>query len=327
VTVGNLEISCGFAPGPHTPEQVRLAEDLGYERAWFFDSPALYQDIWVTMALAAERTERITLGTAVLVPGLRHPLTQASAIATLESLAPGRIVVAIGTGFTGREALGQKAMPWADTRTYIAQVKGLLEGEAMVIDGALVKMIPPDGYLPDRPINVPIVVAANGPKGFGVAKELGDGVMTVVGGNPDFDWSSLLTFGTVLDPGESPDSERVYAAAGPAVTVIYHAMYGSGPEALDGMPGGPEWRAAIDQLPEHLRHLTIHEDHCVAVTERDRPLLSGDGIVGFTMTGEADALRERLAAVAAAGTTEILYAPMGPDIPRELERFMEMARG
>jgi 5,10-methylenetetrahydromethanopterin reductase len=119
----------------------------------------------------------------------------------------------------------------------------------------------------------------------------------------------------------------VYAAAGPAVTVVYHAMYGSGPEALDGMPGGPEWRAEIDLLPEHLRHLTIHEDHCVAVTERDRPLLSGDGIVGFTMTGEADALRERLAAVAAAGTTEILYAPMGPDIPRELERFMEMARG
>jgi 5,10-methylenetetrahydromethanopterin reductase len=327
VTVANLEISCGFAPGPDTPEQVRIAEDLGYERAWFFDSPALYRDIWVTMALAAERTERITLGTAVLVPGLRHPLTQASAIATLEGLAPGRIVVAIGTGFTGRMALGQKAMTWADTRTYIAQVKGLLEGEAMVIDGAVVKMIPPDGFLPDRPIEVPIVVAANGPKGFDVAKELGDGVMTVVGSNPDFDWCSLLAFGTVLDPGESPESERVYAAAGPAVTVVYHGMYESDPAVLDAFPGGPEWRAEIDQLPEHLRHLAIHEDHCVAVTDRDRPLLSGDGILGFTMTGEAPALRERLAAVAAAGTSEILYAPIGPDIPRELERFMEMAKG
>jgi hypothetical protein len=45
------------------------------------------------------------------------------------------------------------------------------------------------------------------------------------------------------------------------------------------------------------------------------------------MTGEAPALRYRLAAVAEAGSTEILYAPIGPDIPRELERFMEMARG
>ena len=322
-----LEISCGFAPGPNTVEQVRLAEDLGYERAWFFDSPALYQDVWITMARAAEHTERIGLGTAVLVPGLRHPLTQASAIATVAGIAPGRVVVAIGTGFTGRMALGQKAMTWADTRTYIAQIKGLLEGEAMVVDGAVVQMIPPDGFMPDRPIDVPIVVAANGPKGFGVAQELGDGVMQVVGSNPDFDWCSLLAFGTVLDPGEPPDSERAYAAAGAAVTVVYHGMYESDPAILDAFPGGPEWRAEIEKIPSHLRHLALHEDHCVAVTERDRPLLSADGLLGFTWTGEADVLRERLDAVAEAGTTEVLYAPMGPDIPRELDAFMTMARG
>ena len=54
----------------------------------------------------------------------------------------------------------------------------------MVIDGAVVKMIPPDGFLPERPIEVPIVVAANGPKGFAVAHELGDGVMSIFGGQP-----------------------------------------------------------------------------------------------------------------------------------------------
>ena len=118
------------------------------------------------------------------------------------------MVVAIGTGFTGRMALGQPALPWADTRTYIAQVRGLLEGESMVIDGAIVKMIPPDGYLPPRPISVPILVAANGPKGFAVAHELGDGVMSIFGSYPEFEWCALLAFGTVLDPGESPDSDR-----------------------------------------------------------------------------------------------------------------------
>lgn len=327
VSSPNLEISCGFAPGPHTVEHARLAEDLGYERVWLFDSPALYQDVWVALARVAEHTERVGIGPAVLVPGLRHPLTQASAIATVESLAPGRLVVAIGTGFTGRMALGQRAMAWADTRTYIAQVKGLLEGESMVIDGAVVKMIPPAGFLPDRPIDVPIVVAANGPKGFGVAKELGDGVMSVIGSNPDFEWCSLLAFGTVLDPGEPPDSERAYAAAGAAVTVVYHGMYESDPAILDAFPGGPEWRAEIETIPAHLRHLALHEDHCVAVTDRDRQLLSGDGITGFTWTGEAAALRERLDMTAAAGTTELLYAPIGPDIPRELEAFMKMARG
>ena len=63
----------------------------------------------------------------------------------------------------------------------------------------------------------------------------------------------------------------------------------------------------------------------VTVTERDRPLLSGEGITSFTWTGEADALRARLDATAEAGTSEILYSPMGPDIGRELRTFMEMA--
>jgi 5,10-methylenetetrahydromethanopterin reductase len=273
----------------------------------------------------AEATERVGIGPAVLVPGLRHPLTQATAIATLAGLAPGRLVVAIGTGFTGRMALGQKPLTWAATRTYLAQVKGLLEGEAMVVDGAVVKMIPPAGYLPARPLDVPIVVAANGPKGLEVAKELGDGVMSVLGSFPEFDWCSLLAFGTVLDPGEPPDCDRVIAAAGPAVSVVYHGLYEGSRDAVDALPGGAEWRAELERVPEHLRHLAVHEDHLAAVTERDRPLMSGQGITSFTWTAEAPVLRERLDAVAAAGTTEVLYGPMGADVPRELEAFMAMA--
>jgi 5,10-methylenetetrahydromethanopterin reductase len=321
-----IQISCAFPPGPNVVEYARIAEDLGYERIWLYDSPALYPDVWVTLAQVAESTTRIGLGPAVLVPGLRHPLTQASAIATLEALAPGRTVVAIGTGFTGRMALGQRPLPWADTRTYIAEVKGLLEGEAMVIDGAVVKMIPPEGYLPDRPLSVPILVAANGPKGFAVAHELGDGVMSIFGSYPDFEWCAVLAFGTVLDPGESPDSERALAAAGPALTVVYHGMYESDPSIVDSLPNGPEWRAALERVPEHIRHLAIHEDHLVGVPERDRPLLSGEGLTNFTWTGEAAALRARLDATAAGGTTEILYGPIGPDIERELTAFMTMAR-
>ena len=76
----------------------------------------------------------------MLVPHLRHPVTQASAIATVAGLAPGRLVVAIGTGFTARMAMGQRPLTWAETRTYIAQVKGLLAGESMVVEGKVVKL-------------------------------------------------------------------------------------------------------------------------------------------------------------------------------------------
>ena len=66
--------------------------------------------------------------------------------------------------------------------------------------------------------------------------------MSIFGSYPEFEWSSLLAFGTVLDPGESPDSERAFAAAGPALTVVYHGMYESDPELVKTLPGGVEWR-------------------------------------------------------------------------------------
>jgi 5,10-methylenetetrahydromethanopterin reductase len=318
-----MEISCAFPPSLASVEHIVLAEQLGYERAWLYDSPALYGDIWVVAALAAERTSRISLGPAVLIPNLRHPLTQASAIATLEQLAPGRIVVAIGTGFTGRMAMGHKALTWAYTRRYIEQVQGLLRGEKVEVEGRIVQMLHADAFAPARPIRTPIVVAANGPKGLATAHDIGDGVMTVAVADPSFAWCSVLAFGTVLDDGESPGSERVFAAAGPGMTVVYHAMYEGDPASVDGLPGGPEWRKRIEEFPENERHLAVHEDHLVRVTDRDAPLLDGDLLKSFSWTGTRAEIKARLDAVEQAGASEILYAPMGPDIPRELEAFLE----
>jgi 5,10-methylenetetrahydromethanopterin reductase len=320
-----MDISCAFPPNPDAVEHIVEAERIGYRRAWLYDSPALYGDVWAIMALAATRTERIGLGPAVLIPNLRHPLVTASAITTIEQLAPGRTVVAIGTGFTGRLALGQPALRWSYVQTYVEQLRALLRGEPVEVEGAMVQMLHPEGHAPKRPVDVPIVIAANGPKGLAVAKELGDGVMTIGGGQPEFDWCAALTLGTVLDDGEDPGSARAFAAAGPALTVVFHGMYEGNPEAVDGLPGGAAWRAELEKTAPELRHLAIHEDHLVAVTERDRPLLNGDLLKAFTWTGTRDEVRDRLAMVEAAGVTEILYAPMGPDISRELHAFADAA--
>jgi 5,10-methylenetetrahydromethanopterin reductase len=320
-----VDVSCAFPPGPEVVEHAVVAESLGYERAWLYDSPALYPDVWVTLARVAERTERIGLGPAVLIPSLRHVLVQATAIATLEGLAPGRTVAAVGTGFTGRMALGQQPLPWAAVEDYLRQLRALLRGEQVEVDGSVVRMIPPAGFLPARPVDVPILVAANGPRGLQVAKELGDGVMTIGSGQPEFDWCAVLAFGTVLDEGEQPTSPRALEAAGPALTVVYHGMYEANPAAVDSLPGGSEWRERLETLPATVRHLTVHEDHLVRVTERDAPILDGHHVAAFTWTGSSRQLRGRLDELEAAGATEILYAPMGGDIPRELAAFGAMA--
>jgi 5,10-methylenetetrahydromethanopterin reductase len=320
----SMQISCAFPPSPSVLPHVRHAEELGYARAWLYDSPALYGDVWAVLSLAATQTQRIGLGPAVLVPNLRHPLVQASAIGTLEQLAPGRVAVAFGTGFTGRMAMGQRALPWSYVREHVTQVRALLQGEQVEIDGKLVQMLHAADFAPPRPITTPIVVAANGPKGNAIARELGDGVMTIGGGNAEFDWCATLAFGTVLDDGEDPSSARALAAAGPGLTVVYHGLWERDAHAVDNLPGGADWRARIERVPPPARHLAVHEDHLVSVTERDRPLLDGELLRAFTWTGTRDELRPRLDALEAAGVSEILYAPMGPDVPRELEAFAAM---
>jgi len=85
-----VEVSCAFPTALDSPDNIALAERMGYDRAWVYDTPQQSPDVWMTLALAAERTERIGLGPGVLVPSLRHPMVNAAATATLAALAPGR---------------------------------------------------------------------------------------------------------------------------------------------------------------------------------------------------------------------------------------------
>ena len=78
-----MEICCAFAPVMDTPDHIALAEELGYRRAWAFDTPAVQLDAYATLAVAAVKTSRIELGPGVIIPSLRHVMATASAIATL----------------------------------------------------------------------------------------------------------------------------------------------------------------------------------------------------------------------------------------------------
>ena len=93
-----LDISCAFATSMATPDHVATAEALGYKRAWLYDSPALYPDVWMILAECARRTSTIEIGPGVAIPSLRHPMVTAAAVATLTELAPGRVNLALGSG-------------------------------------------------------------------------------------------------------------------------------------------------------------------------------------------------------------------------------------
>ena len=319
----NLTLSCAFATSNVSHEHAAIAERLGYERAWFYDSPALYPDVWVQMCRAAERTERIGLGPAVLVPNLRHPMTNAAAIGTLVDIAGAdRVAVAIGSGFTGRLTLGQRPLPWTYVRSYVEVLRGLLAGDTVEWEGKPIRMLQPAGFGATRPIDVPFLIAVGGPKGTAAAKDIGEGVFTTAPSRERFDWNAVLTFGTVLEDGENPGSERALAAAGHGASVNLHGALEFG--AAGRIPGGAAWAAAYDDVPRAERHLALHEDHLIAVNERDAPFVTGELLAGFELSLSRDAWREKLAQMEAAGGTEVVYQPAGPDIPRELEAFASL---
>ncbi|NMH92673.1 LLM class flavin-dependent oxidoreductase [Pseudonocardia bannensis] len=321
-----MTLSCAFATSDETHEHVRIAEGLGYARAFLYDSPALYSDPWVQACRAADLTERIVLGPGALVPSLRHPAVNAASIATLVSIAGAdRVCVAFGSGFSGRLLLGQRPMKWADVREYVRTVRVLLRGEQTEWEGRTIQMLHPQGFGAPRPIEVPILLAVGGPKGAEMARGVADGVICAPAPVAGFDWTILSHHGTVLDEGEDPNSERVIAAAGSGATMVFHFMYEHG--LLDRMPGGEAWAAAYDALDPDTRHLAMHDRHLIAVTEMDRPFIDGDVLTTTGMAMTPAQLREKLAQLESAGVTEIAHQASGPDVPRELEAFAKAAQG
>jgi len=316
--VNAFELSCGLPPGPDFADLAVLAEDLGYARVWIFDSAPLWEDPFAHLALAAARTSRIGLATAVLIPTQRSVMAMAAGIATIHRISSGRFRACFGTGYTARMAMGQRAMPLDAMFEYVASLRGLLAGDTVVLDGQPARMLHWTGLAAPRPIEVPLWLSVMGPRGNARAAEVADG--TIGPPHPTLPTATMIS-GTVLDPGEDAGSDRVLDAIAPWRVVGWHTAYAAGgAAAVDGMPGGAEWRAALEALtPEDQRHLLAFEGHVTHLTDRDRLLI--EHLDARTMVGDAASIGRKLGRLAEAGFCEAMYTSSGPDVARELRAF------
>ena len=312
-------------PGPRTVEYALLAEDLGFRAVWCPEIPAFGHDIWVTLARIAEKTKRIKFGPSVLIPSYRHPMAQASAIATLEQIAPGRLMVGFGTGFTGRAGMGKKPLSLASMRTHIAQVKALLRGDVADIDGGLAQILASDGWLPDRPINVPVYLAGQGPKARALAKEITDGLISLGAPAEGFETCLVSTNGTVLNDGEDVTSPRASTAVKPLIALAYHFRYTTDPESVKALPNGEAWLASVERVDENARHLSVHRGHNLDISNGHDALVDVSTAKQMTFTGTRGELREGLAQLEARGATGIIFGTSGHDVERELRAYAEVA--
>lgn len=159
-------------------EEVSRAERLGFDTAWIADSQLLWRDVWVAMGLAAARTERITLASAVTNVATRFPSVVASAVNTVAELAPGRVWLGLGTGDSSVKPIGLAPSTRAQLRDGIGEIRGLLRGESVEINGRSVHLQGAQG-------SVPVHLAASGPRTFRLAGEIADGVLTLAGVSPE----------------------------------------------------------------------------------------------------------------------------------------------
>jgi 5,10-methylenetetrahydromethanopterin reductase len=163
------------------PQLIKLIQDVeaaGFDGAGMLDSQLLCRDTFVTMALAATQTSRLTLFPAVTNPFTRHASVLASAIQTVEELVPGRIKFIIGTGYTSASTIGRKPAALAQMRACISTVKALLAGKTVDFQGMPGRL----GYAAGR--HIPVLMAASGPRAIELAGEIADGVLLLVGYTP-----------------------------------------------------------------------------------------------------------------------------------------------
>jgi F420-dependent oxidoreductase-like protein len=189
-------------------DRILEAERLGYTSAW--TSEAYGSDAVVPAAWIAARTERLHVGTAVMQIGARTPAMTAMTAMTLDALSGGRF--RLGLGVSGPQVVegwhGQPfARPLERTREYLEIVRAILRRERPLEHRGAHYRIPYTGpgatglgkplrsILHGRP-DLPIYLAAIGPRNVALTAELADGWMPIF-----FSPSRMPMFREWLDEG------------------------------------------------------------------------------------------------------------------------------
>ena len=321
--------------------EVQAAEEAGFTHAWFYDSQLIYSDVYATMALAAEHTHRIKLGTLVAIPSNRIAPVTASAIATINKLAPGRVILAMGTGYTGRNTMGLPAITVNQLREYTQQIQGLLRGEDVLFrEGEKERWVrlmhaDQDGFINIKD-PIPVYIASNGPRGREVVGELADGWVTTLrirrsldpeiaeicdaagrsGRSTEKPYTVALSFGCVLRDGESLRSDRVMARVGPSLVPGLHAQWeaGFGPGANLGMRPDSETADAFNTyIEEYVEangpasdrlYLDVHRGHMVFLKPGEEKFVTQEAI-SRTLTGTGSEIIEKLEEMEANGVDNV----------------------
>jgi alkanesulfonate monooxygenase SsuD/methylene tetrahydromethanopterin reductase-like flavin-dependent oxidoreductase (luciferase family) len=293
---------------------VVAAEQAGFAIAWFIDSQVLWQDCYVYMAHALRETERIIVGTAVSNPLTRHLTVTASVNATLNELHPGRVILGLGRGDSAVRPMGLKPVPTQAVRDAIPVLRDLMGGRTARMHDTDVHF----RWHKQGP-EVPIAVAATGPKNLRAGGALADIVMLYVGTHPDsVEWAVRQVREGAKEAGRSADDVLISMLVGMEVNDDLEAARAAvrwAPAACanhisDTMKRNPEhgMPASLTRLVEARTQMYDYYGGHLDSTADHTEYLTGDLIDDFTVNGPAETCLAKLRQLDALGVWEVSSA-------------------
>src|SRR5579872_5800594 len=187
MTADEVRFGVGVWQGLTTQRLIELSRSIereGFHQLWY-SNHKLYRDLWIGMAVAAQATQRVEIGSFVAEPYSQHPAQIAAAIATIDELSGGRAILGLGAGGANFKELGTvRARPAVALRESIEIARGLLRGERVAYSGNIFKAEDVWLHLPSR-AELPIVLASRGDRVLRMGGEVADGVMIATYATPE----------------------------------------------------------------------------------------------------------------------------------------------
>jgi 5,10-methylenetetrahydromethanopterin reductase len=310
-------------------DHVRYAEQRGFTAVWQADS-RLVREATVPMAAFAATTERIKVGSGVVDIWTRNPARLASLFATLDDLAPGRILAGLGAWWDplATKVGVSRERPLTAMREVVTVVRALLANERVTFHGDLVHL---DGveldyvYQERRPKDVPIYIGATGMRMMELTGEIADGVVLNYLVSPSYNEEAMehlaigaARAGRTVDDLDRPqlvvcsvDEDR--GAALDAARLLVTQYLGQQPHIMKASG------VSSDLLDEIARVITWPATHDQVVAASR--LVPDDVVQMICAAGSPDEVRVKVAEYVAAGCTCPILYPLGPDVRLMIDTF------
>jgi probable F420-dependent oxidoreductase len=305
-----LSFGVMFRPGqfplPHVIACLKVAEDVGFDHAWFGDSHLIWHEVAPYLTAAAMSTTRMHVGPLVSNPVTRHPTVVASMLATIAQLFDGRAALGIGRGDSAVRTLGLSPMKLAEFRDALRLMRRLCRGETADLDGTEIRF-------PWLTRTVPVLLAAYGPRVLELAGAEADGLIIQLASPNVTEWAMRHVEAGARAADRALDGFEVIAAAPTYVSADReHAL-----SRVRGFPATVSNHVkdllrlyAATELPadlvegmdrvagyDYLRHGQPDAPHTRAVTD--------DMAERLTLIGTPGQIRAKIEHLAAAGVTQV----------------------